>query len=177
VSKSRFSRMVLPAILAAGLVVGGCREQPPVPDTHQRPDGSVQPEPTSADAAGDKLAAEPPQPDPPPPTEPPEPADPFHLTFELSSPQQKQRGWLRVLEFFNEGRAAKVEARWEGANRITVSTQNVRNLSLDLGQLPVKAGKSLVLRLNGQGIQLSSKHGPVVEFERGEAGNWRLRRE
>ena len=173
------TEVAIVALSLCGLwwLTAGCREQPPVPGSPQKPTAQADREPDREPAAGDRLAARPPGQLAPPPSEPPEPQDPFHLSFELATPDTKQRGWVRVMKFFNQGPPAGVEAHWEGPNRITIDTQNVQLLSLDLGQLPVDRRKSVVLRLNGQGIQLSSGHGPVVQFERGQAGTWRLLRD
>jgi len=180
-TRSSFAATAAVTLLGVWHLTAGCREQPVPPASPQRPAGQAAQEPDREDAAADKLAAEPteivPPSQAPQPPEPPEPADPFHLDFRLASPEQKQRGWVQVMKFFNEGPPASVEARWEGSNRITVDTQNVQHLYLDLGQLPVERRKSITLRLNGQGIELSSKYGPLVEFERTQAGIWRLRRD
>ena len=180
-TRSSFAAVAAVALLGVWHLAAGCREQPVPPESPQRPAGQAAQEPEREDAAADKLAAEPAETLPPPPApeppEPPEPADPFHLTFQLASPEQKQPGWVQVMKFFNEGPPASVEAHWEGSNRITIDTQNVQHLCLDLGQLPVERRKSIALRLNGQGIELSRKYGPLVEFERTQAGIWRLRRE
>lgn len=104
----------------------------------------------------------------------PEPADPFHLQFRLLTSKQKHPGWVKVGEFFNEGQPANIDAAWKGGNRIVVQTDNVRRMELDLGQLPRDARRSTAIRLDGQGIELLSRHGPRVRFERGPAGIWRL---
>jgi hypothetical protein len=162
-------------ILPVWLVAPGCREQSAAPESRQRP---VEPPAAEVDeepATAEKLSDEPEAPDRQ--AEPPEPPDPFHLKFELAEQGQKHKGWVQVMKFFNEGDKAGVEARWEEGNRITLDTHNVRYLSLDLGQLPVDRRKSVILRLDGHGIQLSGRHWPVVEFERGQAGTWRLVRD
>ena len=149
----------------------GCGEREAPPTSPQTPT------PKHAPPATPPATAPTPKLSPVAPADPPEPVDPFHLTFRLSGPDQAQTGWVRVGQFFNDDQPAGVDAKWEGDNRIIIDTRNVQRMSLDLGRLPVRRGKSLFLRLNGQGIQLSSRHGPVVEFERGQAGNWSLRRE
>ena len=111
---------------------------------------------------------------PPEPQAVPEPKDPFHFAFELLTAEQEHAGWVQVREFFNEGDKAGVRADYEGPNRVILETSNVRRIELNLGSLPRNPRKSMTLRLDGQGIELSSKHGPIVEFERGAAGRWSL---
>jgi hypothetical protein len=170
-----FVKSPIPAILllCAAILAVGCREQPVSPNGPQTPPeaGTADSGETGADenlsTAPEKAsdsAVEPP--------EPPDPPDPFHLDFELVNQDQKHKGWVQVMKFFNGEDKATVEAVWSGGNRITVDTANVQYLSLDLGQLPVNRRKSVILRLDGHGIQLSNQHWPVVEFERGQAGTW-----
>ncbi|UCG31701.1 MAG: hypothetical protein JSU68_08530 [Phycisphaerales bacterium] len=169
--------MILAAavMLFGGAVGTGCREQPAARESPQRPVEPAAPEVDEEPVTAEELSAEPEA--PARQAEPPEPSDPFHLKFELAEQGQKHKGWVQVMKFFNEGDKAGVEATWEGGNRITVDSHNVQYLSLDLGQLPVNRGKSVILRLDGHGIQLSSRHWPVVEFERGQAGTWSLVRD
>jgi hypothetical protein len=162
------------AVMLLWLLGTGCREQSAVPESRQQ---LAEPSTREAEepATAEKLAVEPQA--TAPQAEPPEPPDPFHLNFELARQGQRHKGWVQVMKFFNEGDKARVEARWEGNNRITVDSHNVEYLSLDLGQLPVDRRKPVILRLDGHGIQLSSEHWPVVEFERGQAGTWHLVRD
>lgn len=175
--------MILAAavMVPAWLSITGCREPSAAPESPQRPvetripeEPEAEEEPATAEMPSDEPETTDRQAGPP---EPPEPADPFHLKFELAEQGQRHKGWVQVMKFFNEGDKAGVEAHWEGSNRITVDSHNVQYLSLDLGQLPVDRRKSVVLRLDGHGIQLSTRHWPVVEFERGQAGTWRLVRD
>ncbi len=151
------------------LLVGcssACRDEEPV---RQEPATVESPELPSGDDVGSGEPETPPE-----ARAVPEPKDPLHYGFELLTTEQEHAGWVQVREFFNAGDKAGVRADYEGSNRVILVTSNVRRMELDLGSLPRNPLKSMAIRLDGQGIELSSKHGSVVEFERSAAGKWSL---
>jgi hypothetical protein len=94
--------------------------------------------------------------------------------IEVQRAGDPQSGWARIDELFNAGAGATVDGRWSVPNRIILESTNVRRLSFDLSELPVDRRRSLAIRLDGQAIEVSPKHGVRLEFERGEAGVWSL---
>jgi hypothetical protein len=157
--------------LTAGVVLlvgcsSACRDEEPV---RQEPATVESPELPPGDAPGSAESETPSE-----PRAVPVPKDPLHYGFELLTIEQEHAGWVQVREFFNEGNKASIRADYEGSNRVILVTSNVRRMELDLGSLPRNPAKSMAIRLDGQGIELSSKHGQVVGFERSEAGKWSL---
>lgn len=144
-------------VIGAFLVLwlGGCEAQPPASERkpHSRP-AAEKPtpalSPTEGEAAPRPATTQ-------PATAPAEPELPEYLTLVARFDAQQP---VRVQVISAEGR------------RLVLDTHNVSRLRIDRAQVPVQRDRSIVLLLDGQGIEwlASSK---VVEFERSENGVWR----
>jgi len=159
-SQQRRSKMVnkrarLGMIFVFPFLFAGCREvaQPKPPATTQQ-------------------APPPPSPVRPPASPPSVPGEPYHVHVRASPTVQPRSEWLWIERLAPGAEVATAEGRWIEPNIIEISTRGAAVIGFDLRRLPVRSGRSLVLRLDRQGIELSASLGPVVRFESGRAGVW-----
>ena len=79
--------------------------------------------------------------------------------------------YITVLERFQTDEPARVELAITSPERLVIDTQNVRRLRVDRQRLPMNTRRSIVLRLDGQGIEWTADS-DVSEFERSVNGEW-----
>ncbi len=168
----------------AGPGVGGCSRSPQDEPLKQRPAIS-----TTAPGPGGGLtgtAVEPPsgqrrdQPASRPASTLPassyDPNPPYTVRLNVSSPDDDQPGWLRILQI-DEGRpAASATGVFPEQNLIEVDTQNVRRIRVHVAHLPLSAHRRIVLRIDGQGMELSRRH-EFLQLERLKTGEWTVLRQ
>jgi hypothetical protein len=76
-----------------------------------------------------------------------------------------------VLGRFDDRRPADLTIIEAAGRRLALDTRNVRRLRITRAQLPLERDRSLVLILDGQGIEWRADS-TVEEFERAETGAW-----
>lgn len=108
-------------------------------------DGTAQPAPGPAQIT----------PPTPPPTEPP----------------QELPDYLGVTARFDQSKPAFVDFEVTSPNRLAIETRNVRRLWIDRAALPLRTDRSIVLQLDGQGIEWTPTSTTTV-FERSPNGAW-----
>ena len=104
----------------------------------------------------------------------PRPPYPVHLY--VRSPEDKQPGWLKILQLANTDTLATCSGVFPEQNVIEIQTNNVQMLSLHIGHLPLAEGKRIVLRIDGQPIELARKNRAFVVFQRRATGRWDILR-
>ena len=85
-------------------------------------------------------------------------------------------GWLTIDDVFEDVPGAWATGNYPRQNVIEIETDNVRTLSVDLSQLALHKNKRLIVRIDGQGMQVTRKTLPIIRFVRSVGGNWRVTR-
>lgn len=117
---------------------------------------------TPSQPAPSRMETPPPEPDAPPPAEPP---------AEVKPVEENLPDYLRIVDVFREGEQPRVEYRIESPRRLVIDTHNVQRLRIERSQLPMQTRGSIVLQLDGQGIEWTASS-TTVEFERSANGDW-----
>ena len=174
-------------LLCSGFVgLAGCRSKEPP---------AAPPEPGEAretqQSAPSALTVEPPasrpsEPIPPPvatrpaATAPAKPAStyenspPYPVNLSVRSPNDPQPGWLKILSLNNEQAAATANGVFPEKNEFTVATDNVRELRIHVGHLPLAANKRVILHIDGQHMVISRQR-QYTTLVRQNTGEWTIK--
>lgn len=90
---------------------------------------------------------------------------------EPEKPQPALPRYLEIVEETDPTRRASVEATITPPRKLELNTQNVKLLRLTREGLPLTRNRSIVLQIDGQGIEWTPKY-VAVELERSPAGEW-----
>ena len=98
------------------------------------------------------------------------PRSPIHAP----SPRRPAESWTVFRAAFDETADADLICRWTGGNRLEVTTENVRRVTVDLHKLPAGAPQlgPWNLQIDEQGIQITGFRGKVVDLKRSANGVW-----
>ncbi|HSW45126.1 MAG TPA: hypothetical protein VLM89_06105 [Phycisphaerae bacterium] len=99
---------------------------------------------------------------------------PYPVQLYVLSPEDKQPGWLKILQLADDNALAVCKGVFPEQNLIEVETGNVARLRIHIGHLPIGERKRIVLRLDGQGIELARKNRAFVILQRSPTGQWRI---
>jgi hypothetical protein len=165
-------RWVQGGLLAACLLIAtpACRQQakPPAASPETQPTVVVPP-PQAAPAER------------PPTTEPAAETQPIERPrrYEVSEigPIQPDRVFsvdqpLAILAKANPQRLARLSAILQSDTLLSIDTDNVQALRLDLTALPRKVGGRIVVHIDGQGIEITGKQGHIIYLWRSRIGEW-----
>ena len=86
-------------------------------------------------------------------------------------PEPELPKYLKVMSLYDRGHSAEVDIRIEPGNRLILDTRNVQRIRIDRAELPLNPDRSIVLRLDGQGIEWRADS-EVSVFERSPNGYW-----
>ncbi|MFQ5807054.1 MAG: hypothetical protein ACE5I3_11460 [Phycisphaerae bacterium] len=103
-----------------------------------------------------------------------EAADSAAPTIEMDEPEQPELQtprYLSIVEQINPARRSRVHATVTPPRKLELTTENVSLLRLTREGLPLARNRSIVLRIDGQGIEWTPKY-VAVELERSPAGAW-----
>jgi hypothetical protein len=141
-------------------------------DTHEAP-AVVAPDPgaTRSDPEEATEPSEPQTPDIPEPSAPTEPEPAAPDAPEQEAEEERIPEYLTVVERFEPLQRAVVRAQLEGQRRIIIETDNVARLRISRHKLDFAARRSIVLRIDGQGIEWTPRY-DLVELERSRNGAW-----
>lgn len=168
-------------MLAAGaamLSMAACsRRAGQQPEIGTRPAGEPQaatrPAPGESPAAGPTTApATRPREELPASTFDTEP--PYTVQLYVRKPEDRQPGWLKILELQDDQTAARARGVFPRQNVMEITTQNVRRIRVELGYLPLAEGKRVVLRINDQGIEITQRDRRFVTLELRPTGRWEV---
>lgn len=166
---------VVPTVLLAALVLCvpapfGCERAPRAGVTATQPRTSApQQQPAEQPAPGGAGSSSAPAEAEPPPTTRPEP-----VPIDMDEPQQPEPPlppYVFVVERIDPHQRGRVRANTVAPNRLELTTDNVRRLRLTRERLPLSRHRSIVLRIDGQGIEWTPKC-LAVELQRSPAGAW-----
>lgn len=148
----------------------GCREaKPPAPAPQSQPEVIIQPAPQSmpvTEVPATKPAAES-QPVGPPRYEDMSDAGPIK-----KAPTTQSDKPLTILSKFDGMRRGRLSATLDSETLMTMATDNVRALRLDLLKLPRKGSGRLILQIDGQGIEVTGKNNQIIYLQRSAIGEW-----
>ena len=85
--------------------------------------------------------------------------------------QPKLPDYLKIVERHDASEPGHVDFRITSRRRLEIETRNVRRLRIERSLLPMDTDGSIVLRLDGQGIEWTARS-TTVEFERSANGAW-----
>lgn len=103
-----------------------------------------------------------------------DPEPPYRVYLEVHQVGERQPGWLKIMELFNESVPATCTGEFPEKNRLLVQTNNVRQLRIYVSQLPIAARKRIILKIDDQGLELAHKQRDYVLLERRTTGEWML---
>jgi hypothetical protein len=139
--------------------------QPPAPVATEQP--KVQTRPAETKPVESRPAAS-------QPVSTYDPRPPYVVKLHVRDPKDKQPGWLRILKLSEESQAATAEGRFPEQNDIDVTTGNVQQIQVQIGFLPLAPRVRTFLRIDQQGIEITTKGREFVILERSPAGAWRV---
>lgn len=176
-SRKRTGMVMVALALVGGVFVAiSCNQKPPPSATRSSPG----PQP-ARDLSPEESGA--------PPSEPadatgPEPRDSSRADVspetdenanagdvEKPRPQPKIPDFLRIVRRTHDDKRASVRARIEKPRRLVLETDNVTRVRIDRRELELPRGRSITIRIDGQGIEWTPRY-DVVELERTAGGVW-----
>lgn len=89
------------------------------------------------------------------------------------TPEPKPPSYVAVVDQYEAGRPGRVRAKITAPSKLELETGNVRRLRITREGLPLPRDRSIVLRIDGQGIEWTRDY-LVVELERSPAGVWEV---
>ena len=132
------------------------------------PDEATHPSDSEPTAARDRVE-EPPE-TAAPRDNPADTAPPIEMETP-AEPEPKTPRYLDIVEELDASRRALVEATIVAPTKLELNTQNVKRLRITREGLPLARDRSIVLRIDGQGIEWTRQY-VSVELERSPAGAW-----
>lgn len=81
--------------------------------------------------------------------------------------------YVAVVDQYEAGRPGRVRAAITAPNKLELETRNVKRLRITREGLPLPRDRSIVLRIDGQGIEWTRDY-LAVELERSPAGVWEV---
>lgn len=97
---------------------------------------------------------------------------PYPVDLHVNSADDSQPGWLRIVQLDVADAPAAAHGEFPEQNVMVVDTQNVRRLEVRINDLPMAEKKRIILRLDGQGIELIRGNRRSVILERRATGAW-----
>ena len=94
--------------------------------------------------------------------------------IELETPEEpepKTPRYLAIVEQVHPDRDPKVRATIVSPTKLELETDNIKRLRITREGLPLASNRSIVLRIDGQGIEWTREY-LAVELERSSAGVW-----
>ncbi len=112
------------------------------------------------------------------PAKPPasRPADPNVCVIKIQDVTDKQTGWLYIEAKDEADQPASAIGRVAGKRKLVVKTENVRYIQINLPKAGMPAKRSVILKIDGQGIEITGRYGPIGRFERSKQGVWEANR-
>lgn len=102
------------------------------------------------------------------------PIEPAPAEIDMETPEEPEPRTPRYLEIVDEIRAdgvGTVRATVTLPSKLELETDNVKRLRITREGLPLATGRSIVVRIDGQGIEWTRQY-TAVELERSSAGTW-----
>ena len=151
------------------LAASGCRQaKPPTPPPETQPTAII-PSPQTM------PAREAPQTQPAVTTQPGE--RPRHFEVSETGPIKPDRKLtadqpLAILAKLDHLRPGTLRARLVSDTLLTIDTDNVQALRLDLLNLPREQAGRLILHIDGQGIEITGRNNKIIYLQRSSTGEW-----
>ncbi|UCD29566.1 MAG: hypothetical protein JSV03_03545 [Planctomycetota bacterium] len=98
---------------------------------------------------------------------------PYPVKLHVRSPDDKQPGWLKIVELADPDTPATADGTFPEQNRFYVDTQNVKQIRIHVSHLPLATRKRIILQIDKQGIEITrKKNRKFVILERRPTGEW-----
>lgn len=111
-----------------------------------------------------------PKPAPEPATSPP-PGGEINMDQPEEPREPPPPPFLAVMEEIDPANRSKVNVTLTPPRKLVLDTDNVKRLRLTRERLPLTRNRSIVLQIDGQGIEWTANH-VAIELERSTAGEW-----
>lgn len=171
------------AMLVSGTtLVCGCSESPRKPAPESKPvDVTTQPAP-GVEPPATRPADPKKQPTPQPASQaadelPPSRYDadpPYTVELHVRSPMDKQPGWIRIVQLEDDRKPAAATGSFPEQNQIHLQTDNVKQIEINIGHLPLAPRKRLSLQIDKLGMELLRGKRRYVTLERRPTGAWEV---
>ena len=79
--------------------------------------------------------------------------------------------YLAIMEEFQSGEDSQVRATLQAPSKLVLETKNIKRLRITREGLPLSQNRSIVLQIDGQGIEWTRQY-QAVELEKSTAGQW-----
>jgi hypothetical protein len=167
VSAKRVRLIVLGTAALACLSTVGliCCTRPPAAEVSATPPRASEPEKQTEDSGIPQQAAR---------TPPEESASTPPATIDMDTPEEPAPvppSYMSIVEEIDPVKRSIVYTTIEPPRTLELTTENVKRIRLTREGLPLARHGSLVLRIDGQGIEWTRKY-VAVELERSSAGEW-----
>ena len=155
------------------VIVAGCSKQAPQKPVRSQPAEipatlpaeSIPPATTTQPAETQPAATQ--------PASTYDPKPPYPVKLYVRTPDEKQPGWLKIIELANPDALATATGTFPEQNRFYVETNNVRQIRIHISHLPLAPRKRTILQIDKQGIEITrKKHRKFVILERRPTGEW-----
>jgi len=98
---------------------------------------------------------------------------PYPVELYVSAPDEKQPGWIRIMELTDDKTLATSKGTFPEQNRIYINTDNVQRIRIHIKHLPMNRKKRTILRIDEQPMVLSTKkQREYVYLRRLSIGEW-----
>ncbi len=97
---------------------------------------------------------------------------PYPVELHVRDPREEQPGWLRILKLDDPDLPAGLQGKFPEQNLMIVDTQNVKRIDIHIGHLPLAPGRRIILRIDGNGMELRRGKGQFITLERTATGAW-----
>ncbi len=99
-------------------------------------------------------------------------ASPRHITFVARTPKAGKAYWLRILQTEQFPKPASVDATVDSSGSLTVKTDNVAQLAIDLDASPAGIPETLPICINGSQQEIEGKTGILLLTRAPGGGGW-----
>ena len=156
---------------ACGLALVCCT-RPTTPGVEATPPRADAPEPVEAKPPTPPADTAVHQPDQARPGSEPIESAPAEIDMETpEGPEPRTPRYLEIVEQVHSDRTGTVRATITSPTKLELETDNIKRLRITREGLPLAEGRSIVLRIDGQGIEWTRQY-TAVELERSSAGTW-----
>lgn len=182
VVRASFGILSAAMLVSAAAFVSGCSESPRKPAPESRPvvvttqaepvveppatkpaEPKQKPAPKPESQAADELPPSRYNPDPP-----------YAVELHVRSPMDKQPGWIRIVQLEDGKKPAAATGSFPEQNQIHIQTDNVKQIEINIGHLPLAPRKRLSLQIDKLGMELLRGKRRYVTLERRPTGAWEV---
>ncbi len=161
------------------VAVAGCKKEPPPQPMETQPvttapkqKEAAKPSPSESQPATQPTEEEKPKPTDTQPASSFDPRPPYTVKLYVNDPQDKQPGWLAVRQLIKEG-SARAIGTFPSQNVLELETENVKQIRINIGFLPLRKGKRTILHIDQQSMEITRpREQKYLSLRRNANGRW-----